>query len=266
MDYDALEKIEESLFPAYDSTDPNSRYDSSHSIVYTINSEDDANSFCRIYNKERNYSGLSIGTSIKINDGSHNTTWYIAGFDCEYNHKASDGTIKDNGYGICLIPSTQLTNGQWDSSSTDPSPYMSSWIHSVIINHISTISKYKTVLGNHLINRNVLLCNSIDKETGSKSYTWTTSYFTLMSSYQLTGTNNSMTNIYDRGEANYQLPLFKFMSYYFDSYWLRGFVGKYSNYGHCCAEFCLHSGSDNRIWFADTTISSYKVYPLIYIR
>ena len=262
MDYDAIEEIEDKLLPAYDSTDPNSRYDSSNHIVYTINSIEDANTFCKLYSKERNYSGLSLGMCIQINDGSNNKAWKIAGFDCEHNHTASDGTIKDNGYGICLIPVEKLSTSQWDSSSTDPDPYMNSWIHAVIANGMYTVNAYKTVLGDHLINRNVLLCNNIDINTGSVSYTWTLDYFTLMSSYQLTGTNNPDTKIYDRGEANYQLPIFKFINCYFDSYWLRGFVGLYSSYSHCCAEVCL---DDNRIWFSNTS-TSYGVYPMIYIR
>lgn len=99
MRNDALQEIEEDL-PNQDTTDPNTRY---YGIFYEISSMVDANNFCSKYNHANNYAGMRLGDRIRINDGTENIIWIVAGFDCEYNHTASDGTVKDNGYGIALF-------------------------------------------------------------------------------------------------------------------------------------------------------------------
>ena len=88
----------------------------------------------------------------------------------------------------------------------------------------TVVTKLKTVLDTHVVNRNVLLSSSVDR-TGSTAYTWTTADATLMSVGQMTGTFASHNNKYDDGEANYKLPLFNYENYKpgFDSYfWMRG--------------------------------------------
>ena len=150
MTYDALEEIEENL-PDNTTGNPNDRY---NETVYTISSTTDADNFCNKYNHSNNYSGLALGQMIKINDGTYNAYWHIAGFDMEYNHTASDGTIKDNGYGICLIPVGGLSLILWNNSYTHAA-YINSRAHTYYLPIVA--NNLKKVLGNHLINRNVLL-------------------------------------------------------------------------------------------------------------
>ena len=60
---------------------------------------------------------LRVGNYVTIQDGTYNAVWEIAGFDMEHNQTAADGTVYDNGYGICMIPKTQLTELYWNNSN-----------------------------------------------------------------------------------------------------------------------------------------------------
>lgn len=93
----------------------------------------------------------------------------------------------------------------------------------------SFVSKLQSVLGSHIVQRNVLLSSGTDSKGHSNAYTWTTAYATLMSMGQMTGTFSSNSTMYDDGEANYRLPFFNNSGYNIGyNYWLRGISG-YSN-------------------------------------
>ena len=189
----------------------------------------------------------------------------IAGFDCEKNHKASDGNIKDNGYGICLIPKKSLGNCMWDTD--DNSNFVNKGYYDSTINqNILPIvaNNLKNILSNHLIERNVLLSNSRDSSYHADNYIWTTAYCTLMSAGQITGTFASNANKYDDGEANYKLPLFNYETWNFDTQaWLRGIYGlDTSSDNHYNCTYGIVSG---RIFYMDWFID-YGIRPLIYIR
>ena len=211
MYYDALEDVESSI-PSSDSILINYNYDSSNTLIATFNSTSDVNTFCNTYNHSDNYNGLKLGQRIQINDGTYNKTWYIAGFDCEYNNVASDCTIKNNGYGICLIPTTSLMSAQWNTSSDISGGYINSTMHTSTLPTIA--NNLKNVLGSHLINRNVLLSSEVSNR-GVTKLSWNTSYCTLLSIFQCDGigTSDYMGSIADDGEANYKLPLFNFRYY-----------------------------------------------------
>ena len=223
MRNDAIEEVENNI----PSVNPvlNNRF--VQSPIYTISSISDADNFCNMYNHDNNYGSLQLGQTITINDGTYNKDWYVAGFDCEYNHKAADGTTKNSGYGICLIPTKNLTDSVWHSVNSVA--YMNSTIHTLCNGTIA--NNLKKVLGDHLVNRNVLLGSSANTSQ-TTGYTWTKSYVTLMSQYQLMGgslLDDENENIYDRGEANYKLPLFKYFPFeipvlsegYYSDYYLR---------------------------------------------
>ena len=97
-----MEEIENSI-PDDSIGIPNTLYDASEPIISTLSSVSDANIFCNKYNHNNGYNGLKLGQTIVINDGMYDMRWQIAGFDLEYKKYASDGTIRDNGYGICLV-------------------------------------------------------------------------------------------------------------------------------------------------------------------
>ena len=97
--YNKLVEVE-TLYDTYTKTVPNNRYEDK--TIATFSSTDDINNFLNTYNSSNNYFGLSLGNTIKINDGVYNIEWVIAGFDTEEN----DGS--NNGKGICLIPKTPI--------------------------------------------------------------------------------------------------------------------------------------------------------------
>ena len=146
----------------------------------------------------------------------------------ESNQIAADGTTYDNGYGICMIPQTQLTTADWNVS-TLTGAYKSSTMHNTTLPNI--VTKLQNVLGSHIVQRNVLLSSSVDGSYYSNGYTWTTAYATLMSIGQMTGTFAANRNKYDDGEANYKLPIFNSKDFKTGSdFWSRGVFGYYRNY------------------------------------
>ena len=205
-------------------TDPNDRY-----VVKQLDTWTSAAAVDEFFNKftHSNYyrngvTELSLGNYVRIQDGTYNVDWVIAGFDKEYNQSASDGTMYNNGYGICLIPKTQVTTGQWNTSDTTSGGYKSSYMHNTVLPGI--VTKLKNVLGNHIVNRNVLLSSTVTSGKSS-AYTWTTADATLMSVGQMTGTFASHNTKYDDGEAIYKLPLFNYEEYKTSSdFWSRGVV------------------------------------------
>ena len=171
---------------------------------------------------------------------------------------AADGTVYDNGYGIALIPRTQLMTATWNNSNTVAGAYKASTMHT---SHLPTVvSNLKKVLGSHIVTRNVLLSKSVDGNYHSNSYVWTTAEATLMSIGQMTGTFGSNQNQYDDGEAYYKLPIFNSKEYKTGStFWSRGVWGSYN---HCYAWYVYSDGSINAYYVSNT----YGVRPLIYIR
>lgn len=241
-----------------DTSTPNTRYKSQN--LDTWSNIEDVDNFLSVCNHDTGYYGASIGSTIAIKDGTYNKQWVIAGFDCEKNHKASDGNIKDNGYGICLIPKASLGSFIWDSRST-VNGYYGSEINKNTLPVVAT--NLKKVLGSHLVQRNVLLSSARDSEYHASAYTWTTAYCTLMSTGQVTGTFASNRNKYDDGEANYKLPLFNYETWSFDAWaWLRGLYGNYyGGYGSGVYGLTTSGGSGY-----NHCTNSYGLRPLIYIR
>ena len=239
-----------------DSSTPNTRYKSQN--LGTWSSTTDVNNFLYQCCHDTGYYGATIGSYVTIKDGTYNKQWVIAGFDCEKNHKASDGNIKDNGYGICLIPKSSLVNVVWDSNTT-ANGYNGSTINKTTLPTVAT--NLKKVLGNHLVQRNVLLSSARDSSYYASTYTWTTAYCTLMSMGQVTGTFAANRNKYDDGEANYKLPLFNYETWSFDTWaWLRGLYGN-NYYGGGVYGLTTSGGSDYY-----SCHLSYGLRPFIYIR
>ena len=243
-----------------DSSTPNTRYKSQN--LGTWSSTKDVDNFLYSCCHNTGYYGATIGSYVTIKDGTYNKEWVIAGFDCEKNHKASDGNIKDNGYGICLIPRKSLGNVVWSNENDNytVNGYYGSTINKTTLSTVA--NNLKKVLGSHLVQRNVLLSNSRYSNSPwyANSYTWTTAYCTLMSMGQVTGTFASNRNKYDDGEANYKLPLFNYETWSFDAWaWLRGLYGnggKGGVYG-----LTTSGGSGYNYCY-----NSYGLRPFIYIR
>ena len=237
--------------------DPNTRYEAVS--IGTWSSVSDVDVFLSKYTHENGYYDFTTGTKLKlgnyitIQDGTYNAIWEIAGFDMEHNQTAADGTVYDNGYGICLIPKTQVTKGKWNTYNTTNGGYKSSYMHNTVLPGI--VTTLKNVLGDHIMNRNVLLSSSVDGSYSS-AYTWTTTDATLMSIGQM-DTFASHHTKYDDGEANYKLPLFDYKAFKTGSnFWSRG-VGGSTNAVVVYGEGSTSTASANYM---------HGVRPLIYIR
>ena len=239
--------------------------------TYTISSVADADAFCERFQRKYGYKDseatLHIGDKVQINDGTYNVDWYVAGFDVEYNKTASDGTVYNNGYGIALVPVTQLDTPilialrgyantyyyySQQTSLSGFAAYSSDSIYAYSKLHYTPV--LKSVLGNHLVPRTVLVSNAVSSLNASRynrtryectsSYTWVNDFcVTLLSLYQILGTNQTLNPLgfgsisgskassqyniitqYDIGEANYKLPLFDNISCYDNiNYAIRGF-------------------------------------------
>ena len=238
-----------------DTSTPNTRYKSQN--LGTWSSTADVDNFLYICCHDTGYYGATIGSYVTINDGTYNKQWVIAGFDCEHNHQASDGNIKDNGYGICLIPKKSLGNVKWGNNTING--YNVSTINTSTLPTVA--NNLKKVLGDHLVLRNVLLSSARDSSYYASAYTWTTAYCTLMSAGQVTGTFASNRNKYDDGEANYKLPLFNYETWSFDEWaWLRGLYGIDTPYIYV---YGITTSGDPRYTNCE---HSYCLRPLIYIR
>ena len=242
--------------PSVDATDPNTRYESKN--LGTWSSTSDVDTFMSKYNHANNYTGLSLGNYVTIQDGTYNTQWVIAGFDMEHNQTAADGTTYDNGYGICMIPKTYIAIGAW--GKVPSGGYKSSTMHTSTLPTV--VTNLKNVLGTHIVNRNVLLSSQVSSSKYSYGYTWTTADATLMSAGQFTGTFASYRNKYDDGEANYKLPLFNYENYCVSKYtYTRGIASLEYTTVYCTEQYPMN-GFRN-FSSTDTTFGS---RPLIYLR
>lgn len=242
----------------YQFDNPNERY--LYSNLGTWSSTSDVDTFLTNYNHANNYangsSKISLGNYVTIKDGTYNVKWMIAGFDMEYNQMADDGIRYSNGYGICMIPLTTATSASWgDVAYTTSGGYISSTMHTTTIPAI--ITALQNVLGDHIVQRYVLLSNGVNSSTQlASSYTWAKAYGTLMSPGQMNFSFRGYRTRYDDGEANYRMPVFNYRLYNSTTTWTRGI---YSNTYTIC--------SNGSYSFTSASMAmSYGVRPVIYIR
>lgn len=159
-----------------DQLDPNKRYGSTQ---YNLLTATDADNFFSRFNHDNLYrdgdTALAVGDILNLyhrgGGAVGNGFWYIAGFDLEHNQTAADGTVYDNGYGICLIPksynSYYSSDDYWGYTDIGTSGgYYSSYVHKVAQNAADSTTES---IGSHLITRNVLLSNSVT-DGSSSSY------------------------------------------------------------------------------------------------
>lgn len=210
----------------------------SYSSLGTWSSEADCNNFFKTYTAENGWAGLKLGNYVKIQDGSFNRQWMIAGFNCELNRTAATGQSYNNGYGIMLTPADNvlyLTDGvQWNTSKSFTGGYAASNANTKCTD---TYNVLKPICGYHIVSRRVYLSNGVDSTTlKANSATSTTRYLTLISLNQI---GRSSNNIYDTGEANYKLPVFNYHTVNFSSkmYWTRN-IEDVSGWGNNTSYWC----------------------------
>ena len=254
----------------------NNKYDATVSLG-TWSSLSDVDNFFNTYNHANGYNGLKLGNYVTINDGTYNIQWAIAGFDCEHSRFAADGTLYDNGYGICMIPKkTSLGSGNLcKPDDTLSMGYIQSKIHLETLPAIA--NSLKNVLGDHLILRNVLLSDVgilNNEEYADYSATWTTAYLTLLSDQQYGDRGSVSNDPLTRGEANYELPISNYETNYdscntflMDS-WCRGSLGYNRDSSYARGLYTKFNSNNNIIVYYNnyTVYSDKSIYPMMYIR
>lgn len=268
-----MEEIENNI-PSKEIDMINMEYDSNEPTIATFNSLSDVDNFCNTYNHNNNYNGLKLGQKIKI--GSK--TWEIAGFDCEANNIASDGTQYSNGYGI-MLSCVSSYSGIYTSNLSIPVPYTISALHTNGGTLEAIVKDLTPIIGDHIVTRNILASNSIDTNTGySNGYVWTTAKATVPTIAQITGDyifrvdGTDFPYIkYDIGEGNYKLPLYKFklyMGYSTGNSWTRSLKYESGVQKVLVANSLgpYGSGGSYSLSFDLANSTYHYIHPLIYIR
>lgn len=172
------------------------------------------------------FNDLYLGDYFKVQDGTYNVEWEIAGFDTYY----QKGDSAFTNHHIALIPKTNLLTSKMNTNGTTGG-YYNSYMHQSVIPTIDT--KLATILGNHLLARRALLSNAMNKDLTSGAgagwmgsttgWDWYTVKSCLMSEVAVYGSKVFSSSFHDIGEDCERLPIFQFKghSYTRQWFWLR---------------------------------------------
>ena len=176
------------------------------------------------------FNDLYLGDYFKVQDGTYNVEWEIAGFDTYY----QKGDTAFTNHHIALIPKTNLLTSKMNDTNDTTGGYYNSYMHQSVIPTIDT--NLATILGNHLLARRALLSNAMNKDLTSGAgagwmgsttgWGWYTVKSCLMSEVAVYGSKVSSSSLYDIGEDCERLPIFQFKghSYTRQWFWLRAVV------------------------------------------
>ena len=169
------------------------------------------------------FKDLYIGDYFKIQDGTYNVEWEIAGFDT-YLHKGDSDFVTHH---LALIPKTNLTTSKMNATDDTTGGYYNSYMHQSVIPTIDT--NLATILGNHLLARRALLSNAMNKDLTSGAgagwmgsatgWDWYTVKSCLMSEVAVYGSKVFSSSFYDVGEDCERLPIFQFKGHSYDRQW-----------------------------------------------
>ena len=173
------------------------------------------------------YKDIFPGDYFTIQDGTYNVEWMVAG--CGIQHNKGDTA---NAHGIECIPRAQgFAYGQvMNSSNTTAGGYKGSAMFTFLKDTVAP--KLSAVLGSHLLDQHCLLTKAVDTSKPSQhspwsgissDWEWTSVKCVLMSEPQVYG-GTVWGGPFDVGEANQQLPVFKFISpveFGRGAFWLR---------------------------------------------
>ena len=165
---------------------------------------------------------------VTIKDGTYNAVWIVAGLDTEF----GKGDTALAQHHVTLIPKTYLFTARMNSTNTTVGGYYGSEMHQTTLPTVA--NNLKKVLGNHLLERRVLLSNSINANLASgagagwqgstNNWAWYSAFCTLMSEIQVYGSIVFSSSFFDVGEACSQLPIFRFANHTYQArfyFWLR---------------------------------------------
>lgn len=173
------------------------------------------------------FTDLYVGDYFKIQDGTYNVDWEIAGFDTYY----QKGDTAFTNHHLALIPKTNIITSKMNDTNDTTGGYYNSYMHQTVIPTIDT--KLATILGSHLLSRRALLSNTMNKDLAScagsgwmgctTEWSWYTVKSCLMSEVAVYGSTVFSSSFHDVGEDCERLPIFSFKghSYTRQWFWLR---------------------------------------------
>ena len=197
------------------------------------------------------FNDLYLGDYFKVQDGTYNVEWEIAGFDTYY----QKGDTAFTNHHIALIPKTNLLTSKMNDTNDTTGGYYNSYMHQSVIPTIDT--NLATILGNHLLARRALLSNAMNKDLTSGAgagwmgsttgWSWCTVKSCLMSEVAVYGSKVFSSSFHDIGEDCERLPIFQFKghSYTRQWFWLRA-VASASHFANANdGGFASHIGASN---------------------
>ena len=197
----------------------------------TFSSVSDVESFLTAHKVSSGvFEDLYIGDYFKIQDGTYNVNWAIAGFNT-YRHK---GDTNFTNHHIALIPQQPLLTSKMNDTNDTTGGYYNSYMHQTVIPAIDT--NLTRVLGSHLLSRRAMLTTGINKDItssayagwsgSSKTWDWYTVKSCLMSEVAVYGSIVNSSSPFDVGEDCERLPIFHFIghSYARRLFWLRAVI------------------------------------------
>lgn len=204
---------------------------------------DDGSLWTRISNGK--FEDLFVGDYIVKNG----INWRIAGFDIGLHN----GDTEMKNHHAIIVPDTNLTNAQMNTTNTTNGGYIGSNMYKNILSSVFT-TYINSTFGNHVIEHRNLLTNSINL-TGYNRYgtnngctsgwDWYSRKIDLLNEVQVLGTIAWSSSGYEIGNDNCQLPLFRLAPEFICNrswYWLRNIAT--SSLFVCISGNGLSSGSD----------------------
>ncbi len=184
------------------------------------------------------FTNLYLGDYIKIQDGTYNGNWCIAGFGTEANKGSANIPNKNT---LSLIPSGNLTSASMNSTNTtgvskntnnplyaetqgvETVGYQAYWGSDMAQITMPDIeAKLTAVLGTHLKTRDILCSTTMTPTTpsmagagangASTNWGWKAVKAALMTEVQVYGSTVYSSSSFDVGEGYEKLPIFNFIS------------------------------------------------------
>lgn len=169
------------------------------------------------------FNDLYIGDYFKIQDGTYNVEWEIAGFDT-YLHKGDSDFATHH---LALIPKTNLTTSKMNDTDDTTGGYANSYMHKTVIPAVD--ANLTKVLGNHLLSRRAYLTTTVNKDIASNAGAgwkgastagdWFTVKSCLMSEVAVYGSTIFSSSFYDTAEDCERLPIFQFKGHSHTRQW-----------------------------------------------
>ena len=169
------------------------------------------------------FNDLYIGDYFKIQDGTYNVEWEIAGFDT-YLHKGDSDFATHH---LALIPKTNLTTSKMNDTDDTTGGYANSYMHKTVIPAVD--ANLTKVLGNHLLSRRAYLTTTVNKDIASNAGAgwkgastagdWFTVKSCLMSEVAVYGSTIFSSSFYDTAEDCERLPIFQFKGHSYSRQW-----------------------------------------------